>query len=29
MKGQDVSPILSYDPDIEKDAIRAVKKGMD
>jgi len=29
MKGQDVSPILSYDPDIEREAIKAVKKGMD
>ena len=29
MKKKDVNPLLSYDPDIQRDAVRAVKKGID
>ncbi len=29
IKGIDVDPILSYDPDIQRDAVRATEKGMD
>lgn len=29
LNGKDVSPMLSYDPDIQRDAARAVKKGAD
>ena len=29
IKGLDVEPILSYDPDIQRDAVRAIEKGMD
>ncbi|MBQ7615063.1 MAG: alanine:cation symporter family protein [Butyrivibrio sp.] len=29
IRGKDIEPILSYDPDIQKDALRAVKKGAD
>ncbi len=29
IKNRDVEPMLSYDPDIQRDAIRAVRKGMD
>ena len=29
IKGKDVEPLLSYDPDIQKDAVRVVQKGDD
>ncbi|MBR3306447.1 MAG: alanine:cation symporter family protein [Lachnospiraceae bacterium] len=29
IKGKDVEPMLSYNPDIQKDALRAVQKGAD
>ncbi len=29
MKGRDIAPMLSYDPDIQKEAQRAVNKGFD
>ncbi len=29
MKGKEIEPMLSYDPDIQKDAVRAVKNGAD
>jgi AGCS family alanine or glycine:cation symporter len=29
MKGKEIEPMLSYDPDIQKDAMRAVKNGAD
>ena len=29
LKGKDIAPMLSYDPDIQKDALKAVNKGAD
>jgi len=29
MRGKNIEPILSYDPDIQKEALKAVKKGAD
>ena len=29
IRGKDVPPLLSFDPDIERDALKAIKKGMD
>ena len=29
IKGNDIEPMLSYDPDIQRDAIRAIRKGAD
>ena len=29
LKGKEIAPLLSYDPDIQRDAARAVAKGMD
>ncbi len=29
IKGKDIEPMLSYDPDIQRDALKAVKKGAD
>ena len=29
LKGRDIEPLLSYDPDIQKDAAKAVSKGAD
>lgn len=29
LKGKDIEPLLSYDPDIQRDAAKAVAKGMD
>ncbi len=29
IKGKEITPILSYDPDIQRDALRAVQKGAD
>ncbi len=29
LKGKDITPMLSYDPDIQRDALKAVEKGAD
>ena len=29
IKGKDIEPLLSYDPDIQRDAAKAVRRGLD
>ncbi len=29
IKGEDIMPMVSYDPDIQRDAVRAIKKGIE